>query len=660
MPLFDPQRPSLALSALKSCLVEAGIETRVQYPNMWFLDYVGLKDYSLLDSTPVFEAVVDWLFAPVAFPGHAGDDKAFVRGLIGRTPHIAKDWPGEEGVEALLARLRAIRGTIPDFIDWVASRTLADGPRIVGCTSTFQQHVASLALLRHIKAKAPGTATVMGGANCESVMGRATHKNFPWVDYVVSGEAEDLVVPLFRLVLEKGVDAEASDVPEAVFAPIHRRTSYPTIAKGDGAPRATVENMARLPVPDFGEYFVELDDSLFRDHIVPALPVETSRGCWWGQKNHCTFCGLNGGGMEFRAKPPQRAIEEIIALSKRYGTRNIETVDNIIDMAYFERVLPTLAALPEKLNLFYETKSNLKRAQVEGLAAAGVRWIQPGIESLSTEILKLMRKGTTAAQNIQLLRLCRQAGVRVSWAIIAGFPGEREESYREMAALMPALTHLQFGSFIYLLLERYSPYHSRAAEYGLTLKPAEPYRTVYPVSDDQLADLVYFFDADGAPRVGRNILDGSRVSIPAIETVREIMAGWRKRWTALPFPTLELHRVGGAHEVVDTRGAETVRHALSALELEILDAADDAPGPDKLLRRAWIHAASPAQAEAALSSLLDRRLALSLDGRIVPLVLRPPFAQIPSISDFPGGYLHAVPVRHGEASRAPAEPLVVA
>jgi hypothetical protein len=44
------------------------------------------------------------------------------------------------------------------------------------------------------------------------------------------------------------------------------------------------------------------------------------------------------------------------------------------------------------LHLVYETKANLTRAQVDLLRAAGVGWIQPGLESLSTLILKLMRK----------------------------------------------------------------------------------------------------------------------------------------------------------------------------------------------------------------------------------------------------------------------------
>src|SRR3954465_271775 len=43
----------------------------------------------------------------------------------------------------------------------------------------------------------------------------------------------------------------------------------------------------------------------------PLMLIETARGCWWGAKNHCTFCGLNGETMGFRAKSADRVMTEI-------------------------------------------------------------------------------------------------------------------------------------------------------------------------------------------------------------------------------------------------------------------------------------------------------------------------------------------------------------
>ena len=51
-----------------------------------------------------------------------------------------------------------------------------------------------------------------------------------------------------------------------------------------------------------------------------------------------------------------------------------------------------------QLGVFYETKANLTKDQLRALREAGIGTIQPGIESLSTDVLRTMRKGTTAVQ----------------------------------------------------------------------------------------------------------------------------------------------------------------------------------------------------------------------------------------------------------------------
>jgi ribosomal peptide maturation radical SAM protein 1 len=176
--------------------------------------------------------------------------------------------------------------------------------------------------------------------------------------------------------------------------------------------------MDEVPVPRFDEYFRRLEKSPLATTILPQIPFETSRGCWWGMKAHCTFCGLNGLDMKFRSKSPARVVDELSAQAARHAVLDFTAVDNILDMKYFATLLPDLAARKLDFGFFYETKSNLKEAQVVALEAAGVRAIQPGIESLSTPTLALMRKGVTAIQNIRLLKWCAMHGVRVVWNLL--------------------------------------------------------------------------------------------------------------------------------------------------------------------------------------------------------------------------------------------------
>ncbi len=154
---------------------------------------------------------------------------------------------------------------------------------------------------------------------------------------------------------------------------------------------------------------------------------------------HCTFCGLNGATMAFRSKSPARALDEMTELARRHPGCDIQAVDNIMDLGYFKNVLPALAARRLKVDLFYETKSNLNKDQVRLLRAAGVRDIQPGIESFSDTVLKLMRKGVTGLQNIQLLKWCKEFGVVPSWNFLWGFPGEPAGRIRAHGAPRPAV-----------------------------------------------------------------------------------------------------------------------------------------------------------------------------------------------------------------------------
>ena len=119
------------------------------------------------------------------------------------------------------------------------------------------------------------------------------------------------------------------------------------------------------------------------------------------------------------------------------------------------------------MELFYEVKANLKKAQVRLLRDAGVRVIQPGIESFSNDVLARMRKGVRGLQNIQLLKWCKEFGITPQWNLLWGFPHEPPEEYARMAALLPLLTHLtppQTASAI--RIDRFSPNFDRAEALG--------------------------------------------------------------------------------------------------------------------------------------------------------------------------------------------------
>jgi ribosomal peptide maturation radical SAM protein 1 len=164
--------------------------------------------------------------------------------------------------------------------------------------------------------------------------------------------------------------------------------------------------------------------------------------------------------------------------------------------------MPRLARSGLALDLFYEVKANLRYEQVVMLRAGGVTTIQPGIESFSDRVLRLMRKGCTGMQNIQLLRWCAELRIRVAWNLLAGFPGEDPEEYEAMAALIPLITHLPPpASCSPVRLDRFSPMFTLAQEFGLTrVRPSSAYYYVFPLGVRELSNLAYFFEFDYADR----------------------------------------------------------------------------------------------------------------------------------------------------------------
>ena len=225
MPYASLTRPSMALGLLAAILERDGIKTAVAPAGLWFAESAGLWLYELCASrmSTVFLAG-EWTFAAAAFGGggeRAELDAEYLRQISEASERHPAVWRGDRG-RKLVTDLLALRAAATRFVDDAARRVLATGARVVGCTSTFEQHVASLALLRRIRELDPDVVTMLGGANCETVMGETTHRCFPWVDYVVSGEADGLITGLCRLALGRGRDVEPADLPRGVLGPAHR------------------------------------------------------------------------------------------------------------------------------------------------------------------------------------------------------------------------------------------------------------------------------------------------------------------------------------------------------------------------------------------------------------------------------------------------------
>ena len=465
MPFGSLERPSIAAAMIQARLLDVGDSCHVDYANLRFADRIGLAAYDLCSRrTDCTDLLGEWLFARAAFGDHAKVGCYFDDYIMGKRKALMlmKNFLGEDRPAALKSILDDLSRRAAEFIDETADHILAMDPEIVAATTIFQQSVASIALLRRIKERRPDIRTIIGGANCEEPMGSALEEICPWIDTVHKGRSEGHLNQIFSVTAG---DADASQAH-----------------------------------PDFDDYFAQLEQAKVRGHIRPALPIEMSTGCWYGEKSHCTFCGLNGNTMAFKFRGADEVFDEITAQKERYGLDKFMAVDNIIAMDYFKTLLPRVVESGTTLSMFIETKANLKSWQLDLMAEAGFGWIQPGIESLSNQKLKRFKKGTDLKTNLTLLKQSMERGIAASWLLLVNDPGDDPEENRQMAELFPKLAHLMPpANIVPVRFDRFSPYHFKAQEFGLTLEPYRSYAHVYPPEAD-LNRLAYYFEDYTYPR----------------------------------------------------------------------------------------------------------------------------------------------------------------
>jgi ribosomal peptide maturation radical SAM protein 1 len=308
--------------------------------------------------------------------------------------------------------------------------------------------------------------------------------------------------------------------------------------------------------------------------------------------------------MAFRSKTPSRLLRELSTLSSRHKTFRFEAVDNIIDHAYFRTFLPELVRSELDYDLFYELKSNLSRDDLRLLVRAGVRRVQPGIESLSTNVLRLMRKGVSALQNVNTLRWCGYYGISVYYNLLWGFPGETSDDYESELGLMRQLLHLTppvgWGR---VWLERFSPIITdRQAFPADFVRPTPSYAFVYP-KRVALERVAYFFD---------HTMDGTLPDEAHARTA-DFLFTWKRAWSSATRPTLTYRRSGDFLQIDDQRPNRSGSYDFEGALARLYHAASERPISTKgLAERLAIDASGP-EIEGALDAFCERGL-MARDG----------------------------------------------
>ena len=495
-PFSSLHRPSIGVHILERSLRDEGIECNVFYSNAEYAKLIGFDIYEKIAFSPTSFLIGERMFA------HALEKENHPNINQNQIESLSKIFRKHEVVGTQLnTDLRINDVIIDDVITQQYQRIILDKisaykPTIVGLSCTFQQICSSEFHAMTIKRRHPEIELVVGGGNCDGDMGRGFIEFTDYFDKVFSGES-DLEFKNYCL---QGIDENKKVI--------------------SCSPVANLESDSFL---NYEAYYKQLRSCGYKNLSNSWLTYETSRGCWWGQKSHCTFCGLNGQGMGFRRKDPDKALVELKHLMSVHSSNKVFFVDNILSHDFIKTFLPKIQEEIPGISMFYETKSNLKYEELRIIKESGINYFQPGIESLSTPLLKLMKKGVSGRANLRLLINAKKFGLRPTWYILYGFPDDKIEWYESMIRIIPSIIHLPPPNGTSpISIDRFSPLFEEAESFGVNnVEPIEAYYDIFG-KENFVKDIAYHHIAEFYSELLTNEDTVSRLN--------KTMNAWTKRW----------------------------------------------------------------------------------------------------------------------------------
>ncbi|OIJ43999.1 RiPP maturation radical SAM C-methyltransferase [Massilia timonae] len=564
LPWATYAEPSLGLATLKAELDRAGIACRVRHLNLRLLRYVSAQSCSMLAT---FWGINEFLFTGL-LDGELDDEQAACLAERCAVHAATVQQDRYRSTEALLHLCLRLRDDVmPQYLAECADDILASHPTLVGFTCMFDQTIASVALARLLKMRRPDLPVILGGYALEGIPGDNVLRSFPWIDAVARGDGEPQIARLAWASVGKDDLARIPGIQVRAGPGI----APPSAAKGLAA------ELNRNPPPDYTDWFADLDALRSEESITvhsKVLPVEASRGCWWGQHKHCVFCGIDEDSLRYRAKSSGQVLAMLDAMRQRYGDRIYRFSDYILPRQYYHDMLDRLSQTSPRLRLMGEIKANQSDERLGRFAAAGFVELQPGIESFSSEVLKLMDKGVRGIHNVLTLKSGYRHGIQINYNILYGLPGEQAAWYRAMLRQLPKLYHLTPPvSRTETIVTRFAPLQADPARFGLSSKPRHHrcYDVMFSQAfqeehDFRLDDYAYYF-----ARGFEYPQELGTLYRMLVEQVDHWKAQHRDRDVYLYYVD-----DGEALTVHDSRfGAECTRH-FDGLERRLLLACDDA------------------------------------------------------------------------------------
>jgi radical SAM superfamily enzyme YgiQ (UPF0313 family) len=255
-------------------------------------------------------------------------------------------------------------------------------------------------------------------------------------DYILLGEAEMTLLELVNT-LGKG-ETDVSRIQGLAFKQNDNVVKTPR--------RTVIKDLDTLPLPAWDL----IDISPYRQSWIKntgyfSMNMGTTRGCPF----KCNWCAKPIYGNRYNSRSPQNVIKELLLLKKNYGFDHIWFCDDIFGLK--PGWVNEFAGLVEKEGIRFRFKMQgradllLQENYIRDLARAGCENIWMGAESGSQKILDAMDKGTSIEQIYEATWLLKKNGIKPSFFIQFGYPGETNEDIQQTIGMIRELLPFEIG-----------------------------------------------------------------------------------------------------------------------------------------------------------------------------------------------------------------------
>ena len=321
------------------------------------------------------------------------------------SPSRSDDWKTAIEIPQKLPLINHLKSSFSEILQWQ--------PDIIAI-STFSdtQVINSLAIASVLKTKLPKTQFIIGGS--------------PFIERKDFINKVDFIFNVFTSVCV-GV-GEPAIIAMSQCEAINK---VPNIIWRDN--KNKLQKNQTIKYTYHKNYISDFSKLETASYLSPAtvIPVETSRGCYWGKCIFCNHPTIEKNNTVFQTRPITQVIKELKA-HKLNGVENFFFVDEALPASRLRKISQNIISTKLEVHwiAYCRLDKNIDHNTLTLAKLAGLKKIFFGLESGSNRLLHIVKKGTNSTIAKKVISTASEVGISVHLFLIGGFPTETASDFR--------------------------------------------------------------------------------------------------------------------------------------------------------------------------------------------------------------------------------------